>query len=62
MAKICAWILILLFKQLRAQVLKHVMQHPVDFIVILGAIYTCDSAFESPYDSVYDFPHKVVCN
>jgi hypothetical protein len=25
-------------------------------------VYTCDSAKESPYDSVYDFLHKLVCN
>jgi hypothetical protein len=29
---------------------------------ILGAVYTCDSAYKSPFNSVYDFLHKVVCN
>jgi hypothetical protein len=27
----------------------------------LGAVYTSDSAYESPYDSVYDFLHNVDC-
>jgi hypothetical protein len=28
----------------------------------LGAVYTCHSAYESPFDWVYDFRYKVVCN
>jgi hypothetical protein len=27
-----------------------------------GPVYMCDSAYESLYDSVYDFLHRVVCN
>ena len=27
-----------------------------------GAVYRSDSSYESPYDSVYNFLHYVVCN
>jgi hypothetical protein len=33
-----------------------------DGISVLGAVYTCDSAYKLPYDSLYDFLHIVVCN
>jgi hypothetical protein len=44
--------------------MKEGRKEEVSFIIVLngvlGAVYTCDSAYESPYDSVYDFLHKVV--
>jgi hypothetical protein len=32
------------------------------FLSPLGAVYTCDCAYVSTYDSVYDCLHKVVNN
>jgi hypothetical protein len=32
------------------------------FTVALGAVYTCDFAYESSYDSVYDLLLKVSSN